>query len=54
MRAGASDDELRSLMRGVWTARSDRYSEQRGQLVQIEGADTQSGTGRVEMYQIGG
>ena len=47
LRAGASDDELASLVRDVWTRRSDRYSELRTAL-----------TGRprekVEMFRIGG
>jgi cyclic pyranopterin phosphate synthase len=32
LRAGASDDELLALVRGCWTARTDRYSEQRGRV----------------------
>jgi cyclic pyranopterin phosphate synthase len=54
MRAGASDDDLRALMRDVWTARADRYSELRGEGMQIEGTDSRSAAKRVEMYQIGG
>ncbi|MGH0033501.1 MAG: GTP 3',8-cyclase MoaA [Myxococcota bacterium] len=54
MRAGASDDALRALLERVWSDRRDRYSEERGGLLQVEDPDTQSGTGRVEMYQIGG
>lgn len=46
LRRGASDDTLRGLLRGTWTARDDRYSEVRG-----EGGD---GTDRVEMYRVGG
>ena len=48
LRSGASDDELRATIRGVWTARSDRYSEERTELLGRERPD------RVEMYQIGG
>jgi cyclic pyranopterin phosphate synthase len=29
LRAGATDDDLRALLAGVWTARDDRYSEER-------------------------
>ncbi len=47
LRAGASDDALRDRIRGIWTRRADRYSEERATL------RAQSG-GRVEMYQIGG
>jgi cyclic pyranopterin phosphate synthase len=33
MRAGASDAELLELLRTIWSARADRYSEQRPQLL---------------------
>jgi molybdenum cofactor biosynthesis enzyme MoaA len=29
LRAGATDDDLRALLAGVWSARDDRYSEER-------------------------
>jgi cyclic pyranopterin phosphate synthase len=55
LREGASDQELRGIIERVWTRRADAYSEERSRLVQGGGeVDTQSGTGRVEMYQIGG
>jgi len=47
LRAGASDSEIADLVRGVWRARDDRYSELRAQL-------TQSQTDKVEMFHIGG
>jgi cyclic pyranopterin phosphate synthase len=47
MRAGASDADLAGLIRAVWEARDDRYSEQRGES---RAADRK----RVEMYEIGG
>ena len=47
MRAGASDEDLAGLIRAVWEARDDRYSEQRNEL---RVADRK----RVEMYEIGG
>ncbi len=50
MRGGASDDELRSIITGVWNKRDDRYSEERSSMTQAEGI----GTRKVEMYQIGG
>jgi len=55
LRAGAGDAELSDLIDRVWTGRRDRYSEEREELLR-EGSprDTQSGTGRVEMYRIGG
>jgi cyclic pyranopterin phosphate synthase len=46
IRAGANDDELLSLITGVWSARTDRYSELRA----TEGASAR----KIEMYQIGG
>jgi cyclic pyranopterin phosphate synthase len=49
LRAGASDDELRTAIATVWGARTDRYSEQRSELRQIPRARH-----RLEMYQIGG
>jgi cyclic pyranopterin phosphate synthase len=47
LRAGASDDELAGLIRAVWEARDDRYSEIRGEQRIVERR-------RVEMYEIGG
>ena len=47
MRAGASDDDLSGLIRAVWEARDDRYSELRNEM---RVADRK----RVEMYEIGG
>ena len=46
LREGQSDAELAALLAGTWTARRDRYSEERG-------AATQRGP-RVEMSHIGG
>ena len=47
MRAGATDDELAGLIRAVWEARDDRYSEIRGEERRVERK-------RIEMYEIGG
>jgi GTP 3',8-cyclase len=33
LRAGASDEELLEIVRGIWQKRADRYSEQRQQLI---------------------
>ena len=49
MRAGASDAELRDILTGVWTVRSDRYSEERAASPNNQGAPR-----KIEMYQIGG
>jgi cyclic pyranopterin phosphate synthase len=46
MRAGASDDELRDLVRNIWLQRGDRYSELRAQHPPAER--------KIEMYYIGG
>jgi cyclic pyranopterin phosphate synthase len=53
MRDGADDGALRELIASTWTARRDRYSEERGELLQIEGA-AERRRERVEMYQVGG
>ena len=39
MRDGASDDELVAIIRGIWTGRTDRYSEERAAILRgdIEG-----------------
>jgi len=47
LRAGASDDELLALIRGIWQRRTDRYSELRAERESHERP-------RIEMYQIGG
>ena len=47
MRAGASDEDLAGLIRAVWNARDDRYSEIRSEM-RLEHRE------RVEMYEIGG
>jgi hypothetical protein len=47
LRAGASDAELRELVEGCWTRRSDRYSEERAEK-------SSRPQPRLEMYQIGG
>ena len=53
MRDGATDAELTEMIRGIWTRRADRYSEERGAILrgEIEGENRDA---RVEMYQIGG
>jgi cyclic pyranopterin phosphate synthase len=49
LRAGASDDDLFEIIRGVWSQRRDRYSEQRASL---RNADPD--LHKVEMNYIGG
>jgi cyclic pyranopterin phosphate synthase len=46
VRAGASDDELRGLIAGVWQVRADRYSELRSAAT--------TDLPKVEMFAIGG
>jgi cyclic pyranopterin phosphate synthase len=53
LRNGASDDVLRELIESTWSARKDRYSEERADLLQIDGVGERRRE-RVEMYQIGG
>lgn len=52
LRNGSSDDALRELIASTWGGRTDRYSEERAGLLQIDG--TTPKRGRVEMYHIGG
>ncbi len=52
LRDGATDRELRALIQGVWTARTDRYSEERAGLLDESGHPHSAP--KVEMYQIGG
>ena len=47
MRGGATDEELRELIAGVWRVRRDRYSEERADM-------TEPLRDKVEMYHIGG
>jgi cyclic pyranopterin phosphate synthase len=49
MRAGASDADLESLIRGRWLGRTDRYSELREELRRSEPQPK-----KIEMYYIGG
>jgi cyclic pyranopterin phosphate synthase len=49
LRAGKSDGELREIIRNIWTARGDRYSELRAGLPVKEHP-----LKKIEMYYIGG
>ncbi len=46
LRAGASDEDLLDVLRAVWSARGDRYSEER--------ATRRRDGSKVQMFQIGG
>ena len=48
LRAGASDADLMALIRGIWSARSDRYSEERSSHTDELPQE------KIEMYRIGG
>ena len=52
LRSGAGDDELRDLIRSVWRARSDRYSEERASHTDLDGHVEPRP--KIEMYHIGG
>ena len=52
MRAGASNDELRGIISGVWAAREDRYSELRLARAGTDGPAVTSP--KIEMFRIGG
>ena len=52
LRSGASDAKLHEIIRGVWSQRTDRYSEERSEKTQFPD-ETARGT-RFEMYRIGG
>jgi cyclic pyranopterin phosphate synthase len=54
LREGASDDALSELVRGIWRDRRDRYSEERGALLQVQPGTDPPARDRIEMYQIGG
>ena len=49
LRSGVPDGEILSLLRGVWTSRHDRYSENRSKQSALENSIK-----KVEMFQIGG
>ncbi len=49
LRSGASDAELLQVIRGAWSVRSDRYSEQR-EVLRRSAPDQK----KIEMYYIGG
>jgi cyclic pyranopterin phosphate synthase len=52
LREGASDAALREIMAGTWSARRDRYSEERAALTDATGHVAPRP--KIEMYQIGG
>jgi cyclic pyranopterin phosphate synthase len=49
LRAGKTDEELREIIRGIWTGRTDRYSEMRAAIRAKE-----QPLRKIEMHYIGG
>ena len=54
LRSGASDDQLLEMLRNIWLARTDRYSEIRSRVRQSEEAQRSDARRKVEMFYIGG
>ena len=52
LRSGASDTDLREQIKTVWSERTDRYSEERADLMASD--EPESHKAKIEMYQIGG
>ena len=52
LRSGASDEEIRELICGIWSTRDDRYSELRSEA--ISSRAPLSSNRKVEMFRIGG
>ena len=51
LRQGASDEELRAILHESWKQRSDRYSEERGQITRDQRNQRDQ---KVGMSHIGG
>jgi cyclic pyranopterin phosphate synthase len=55
MRAGATDEELATVMAHIWRARTDNYSEQRAlNTTGIRSTKPKNAPKRIEMHYIGG
>ncbi len=54
LRNGATDAEIRDQITVIWQQRTDRYSEERSDLLQVKGTAPGKARNRIEMYQIGG
>lgn len=50
LRNGATDDELEAIIRGMWSIRTDRYSEERSSMTE----ELRQQRPKVQMYHIGG
>jgi len=54
LREGASDDVVRDCIAAVWTARKDRYSEERLAALRSAGSQSPEGRRKIEMISLGG
>ena len=54
LRKGASDDELAALISSVWSARNDRYSEERFEALSSAEGYSPSRRRKIEMISLGG
>ncbi len=54
MRSGASDEEIAAEISGIWSKRSDRYSELRESNTEWSKRNENGSRPKIEMYQIGG
>ena len=52
MPATIDDDDLLGIISSVWSARTDRYSEERAGI--LEANPSGRTRDRIEMYQVGG
>jgi len=52
LRSGKTDAELTEQIQAIWSARNDRYSEQRASLA--ASPNREGARSKIEMYQIGG
>jgi GTP 3',8-cyclase len=54
LRSGATDEQLLEMLRNIWLARSDRYSEIRSRVRLSEEAQRSDARRKIEMFYIGG
>jgi cyclic pyranopterin phosphate synthase len=54
LRGGSADEEIETLVRGVWRARSDRYSEERWNTIRSEREYRPEEHKKLEMISLGG
>jgi len=54
LRNGASDDNLREIIRGIWSGRADRYSDERLEAMNSPEGYQPKDHKKIEMIQLGG